>query len=146
MYKRIIWPLAIVIPCFFGMGGITPAWAWGGGGPAGQTHGGGDAGGLGGHQNPRQCQSQYGQWSYGRSRYGRSQYGMSNGAWPYGPYIGATESMVPDGAPVQPQVVVLTNAPQPAPAPATAPVPMDLGYVPGCRAIPNGYHCDPPRQ
>ena len=47
-----------------------------------------------------------------------------------------------DGAsqtPLQPQIVVVQSdaAAHTAPEP-----PPDFGYIAGCRAIPNGYHCD----
>jgi hypothetical protein len=45
-----------------------------------------------------------------------------------------------------PQVIVISGSnyaqgPM-APAPGDPP---DYSYVPGCHAIPNGYHCDTPR-
>ena len=63
--------------------------------------------------------------------------------WPFGWYTGV-------GAPVEqttplapaPQVIILSNN-QPLPRTTAEPsVPPDFEYVPGCRAIPNGYRCD----
>ena len=65
---------------------------------------------------------------------------------PYGIYFdGSSGDGGPDAsdASVSPEVILL---PSPGtPPPATSEPPLDLSYVPGCRPIPNGYHCDVPR-
>ena len=128
MYERLFWSLVIIIPCLLGTGGITPAWAWGGGRQVGAAQGLGHIGAWG---------------SRGLPYHGQSRYGVPGAGRPYGLYIGATVPAFQDETPVHPQVIVLSNSPQPGPAAPQAQ--MDFGYVPGCRAIPNGYHCDPAR-
>lgn len=45
-------------------------------------------------------------------------------------------------APAGPEVIVLGTQPHGTSEPAVRQPLPDYGYVPGCRAIPNGYHCD----
>ena len=44
---------------------------------------------------------------------------------------------------LQPQVIIMQS--DKAAHTASEPAP-DFGYIPGCHAIPNGYHCDTPAQ
>jgi hypothetical protein len=67
------------------------------------------------------------------------------GIWPYPwwPTDTTPAQVGTAGAPSEPQVIVISGsnyAPgRIAPPPGDPP---DYGYVPGCHAIPNGYHCD----
>ena len=122
MHARMFWSLAMIIASLAATGGTTPAWAWGGG--RAEARGAGHAGVCGDRQPCRE---------------GPSGYGGPGSVWPY---LGATEPAT--ATPVAPEVVVVGGAPQAGGVPA--PAAMDFGYVPGCRAIPNGYHCDPPRR
>jgi hypothetical protein len=69
------------------------------------------------------------------------------GIWPY-PWwpIDTTPTEVGAAVPSEPQVIVISSSNYAqgriAPAPGDPP---DYSYVPGCHAIPNGYHCDAPR-
>lgn len=85
-----------------------------------------------------------------RSRRGNQiENGWPVGLWPYGStwYPAPLETSAGgDDMPANPQVIVvsglITNAPE-----RTAPqAPADYSYVPGCHAIPNGYHCDVARK
>ena len=64
---------------------------------------------------------------------------------PYGAYFdGSSGDDYPDASesPAGPEVILV---PSPSsPPPAMPEPPLDLSYVPGCRPIPNGHHCDPP--
>ena len=56
------------------------------------------------------------------------------------PPIGA--SPVENATSADPYVIVIAAQPHPAPVRASPETPPDYSYVAGCRAIPNGYHCD----
>jgi hypothetical protein len=127
-YARIVWSLVIIIPCLLGTAGMTPALAWGGMIQAGPARGMGHGVVWGGPRLPRQ---------------GHSRYGVPGRSWPSGPYTSADVPAFQDETPVSPEVIVLTSSPPFGAPPAMPPAQMDFGYVPGCRAIPNGYHCDP---
>ena len=64
--------------------------------------------------------------------------------WPYSSFTDTTPMDVPptqsELAPIPP-VIVMSGLPNGVQAPEPPP---DYGYVAGCRAIPNGYHCDTP--
>ena len=157
MRVRMFWSLAIAIQCLLWTGGITPAIARGG---AGQVVGARVMGHGGVWGNPRlpydgqlRYRMDYNKWQYGyydnwpyRS-YNQWQYGGAGGVWPSGPYTSADFPAIQDQTPVSPEVIILSNSPQVGfpPSPPPPAIPMDFGYVPGCRAIPNGYHCDPVR-
>ncbi len=126
MYGRIFWSLAIAIQCLLWTGGITPAVAWGGASQLGQARGMGHGGVWG--DLPRQ---------------GQSRYDVPCEAWPSGRYLGAMAPAIQDETLAQPEVIILTSSPQVGAPPAMPAAQMDFGYVRGCRAIPNGYHCDP---
>jgi hypothetical protein len=66
---------------------------------------------------------------------------------PYSSSIGMTTVDVPsvqNGRPSDPPVFVMSQLPNRAPERTAPETPPDYGYVAGCRAIPNGYHCDMP--
>jgi hypothetical protein len=83
----------------------------------------------------------------GLRRRAQIQNGLPIGVWPYWSPIDMPLMEVPPvGTPAAsnlPVIVVsgLANGAQQRTAPETRP---DYSYVAGCRAIPNGYHCDPP--
>jgi hypothetical protein len=154
-------PTIAVILGLLGTGDMSPALARGGGGGA---HGIGVArfpsrvspifrsrqigipgliGGLGGIQN-----------NVFRGGTARRNSGLA-GFWPYpwwpidtteGWPIDTTQAQVGTAAPSEPQVIVVSGSnyaqERIAPTPGDPP---DYSYVPGCHAIPNGYHCDAPR-
>jgi hypothetical protein len=67
--------------------------------------------------------------------------------WPYSSLTDATPLDVPPGqneAPSSPSVIVMSGLPNGVPDRAVPETPPDYGYIAGCRAIPNGYHCDTP--
>src|ERR1700683_1839477 len=73
------------------------------------------------------------------------QNGLPITIWPYSPYtdsaptdVPLTQSEVPPSPPVL-LMSVLSNGGPDRPGPET---PADFRYVAGCRAIPNGYHCN----
>jgi hypothetical protein len=65
--------------------------------------------------------------------------------WPYSSFDGTTPIGIPpmqsELAPIPP-VIVMSGLPNGVPEPQAPETPPDYGYVAGCRAIPNGYHCD----
>jgi hypothetical protein len=69
--------------------------------------------------------------------------------WPYAPYY--IDSTPTEASPSvsetlpEPQIIILSDASHARPERATPETRPDFGYVAGCRAIPNGYHCDSPR-
>ncbi len=164
MSERVFWlPMIAVILGLLGTGSMAPAFARGGGGGGG-AHGIGIArfparvspifrsgrignpgviGGLGGFQN-----------NIFRGGVARRNPGLA-GIWPYpwwpidttqGWPIDATQSQVGTAVPSEPQVIVISGSNYGQGHSAQAPGdPPDYSYVPGCHAIPNGYHCDAPR-
>jgi hypothetical protein len=64
--------------------------------------------------------------------------GFPIGAWTYWPYIDTVSSQ----APAAPTVIVASAAPTPASQQKPSDQLPDYSYIPGCHAIPNGYHCD----
>lgn len=147
MYARLFWSLVIAIQCLSWTGGTAPALARGVAGQMGEAPGLGHAGVWGNSRLSYHGQSRY-RLFYGQSRYrlysGQWQHRGPGGvrpSWPYGAFVPAIQ----DQTPVSPEVIILTNAPRVGLPPPTSPAAMDFGYIPGCRAIPNGYHCDPAR-
>jgi hypothetical protein len=68
------------------------------------------------------------------------------GIWPYWPSIDATpEQSFPERSQPAPSVIVISGSPGGAPQRAAPDAPAEYSYVAGCHAIPNGYHCDTPR-
>jgi hypothetical protein len=163
MSERVFWlPMIAVILGLLGTGSMAPAFARGGGGGGG-AHGIGIArsparvspifrsgrigipgvtGGLGGFQN-----------NVFRGGTARRNSGLA-GIWPYpwwpidtteGWPIDTTTAQVGTAVPSEPQVIVISGSNYAqgriAPAPGDPP---DYSYIPGCHAIPNGYHCDAP--
>lgn len=68
--------------------------------------------------------------------------------WPYSSFVGTTTMDVPpiqSEGPSNPPIFVMSQLPNRVleRPPETPP---DYGYVAGCRAIPNGYHCDMPHE
>jgi len=62
--------------------------------------------------------------------------------WGTGGYYGYANPPVQQAPPPEPEVIVIREDSQGRMA--TAEAPADFSYVKGCRAIANGYHCDPP--
>lgn len=78
----------------------------------------------------------------GISRRGEFGRGLPVLGWPYFPAFDAYPLSDSSAAP-QPQVIVVSGG---AGGAAADPRPQaDYSFVAGCRAIPNGYHCDPPQ-
>jgi hypothetical protein len=75
------------------------------------------------------------------------QSGLPTAIWPYSSFTDTLPLEVPSTqseAPVAPMVTLMSGLPNGVPdrtVPETTP---DYSYVAGCRAIPNGYHCDTP--
>jgi hypothetical protein len=63
------------------------------------------------------------------------------GAWPYS-WPMDTAPVTVDGGLANPSVIVISAAPSSAPERTGPQTPPDYSYVPGCHAVPNGYHCD----
>jgi hypothetical protein len=65
--------------------------------------------------------------------------------WPYEPYIDTSPAQVAptesEAAPA-PQVIIIQSDNPARFRPTKPEAPLDFSYVPECRAIPNGYHCD----
>ena len=65
--------------------------------------------------------------------------------WPYSSFFWPTPF---DASPVEsefspdPYVIVIHGQPHESSSPATSAKLLNYGYVTGCYAIPNGYHCD----
>lgn len=67
--------------------------------------------------------------------------------WPYSSSVAAIPMDVPpvqNEGPSNPQVIVMSQLPNRALEQTAPETPPDYGYIAGCRAIPNGYHCDIP--
>jgi hypothetical protein len=156
MYKRTIWSLAIAISCFLGAGGIAPAWARGG------INGSGAAGVPMRFSAPvreaplfnRPVVARHGGFVPRHNGlradlrlrdHARLRNGEPVVVWPYAPYFDTTPIEAPpvaDETPVGPQVIILSNLPGGTHEPTVAQTLPDYGYVAGCHAIPNGYHCE----
>ena len=80
-------------------------------------------------------------------RHALFQNGLPITFWPYSSFTDATPADVPpiqsEVAPSTP-VIVMSGLPNGLPEPQAPETPPDFDYVAGCRAIPNGYHCDSP--
>jgi hypothetical protein len=80
-------------------------------------------------------------------RHAQLQNGLPITIWPDSSFVGTTPT---DISPIQselapiPPVIVMSGLPNGVPEPQARETPPDYGYVAGCRAIPNGYHCDTP--
>lgn len=63
--------------------------------------------------------------------------------WPFGfsvPITAAVSAAASQNEPYEPQIIIFSSSlPRIV---SDVPAPQDFGYVLGCRAIPNGYHCD----
>ena len=67
--------------------------------------------------------------------------------WPYSSFTDETPMQVipsQDESPSSASVIVMSGLPNGVPDRAVPETPPDYGYIAGCRAIPNGYHCDTP--
>jgi hypothetical protein len=155
MGERIFWISAIVILSLFGTGSIAPVLARGG------TNVGGIArfpSTLSVHVprvsmpsrivTPRIIARNTGVQNDLRLRRGAQlQNGWPIAIWPYLSSIDTTPIVVPpvgSEIPSDQPVIVISGSPNGAPEPAALEPPRDYSYVAGCRAIPNGYHCDAP--
>ena len=68
---------------------------------------------------------------------------FSASVWPYGLYSEGLPADAYSSATETPSdLEVLPNATSPAAGIREPEPPLDFSYVPGCRPIPNGYHCD----
>jgi hypothetical protein len=70
----------------------------------------------------------------------------SGPSWPFFDTAPMQVPSVVSDAPSNPVVVVMSGVSDRAPERATPEAPPDYGYVAGCHAIPNGYHCDTPHK
>ena len=70
------------------------------------------------------------------------QNGFPTAIWPYFPLSEAYALPAEAGAASQPEVIVMAGPHVAAPENPTPRAPADYSYIAGCRAIPNGYHCD----
>jgi hypothetical protein len=155
MSERSRWVLVIAIPCLLGIGGIAPALAWGGGNRSGMA---GFPSGVGMHGPQASLRSRAVASRTMARRIGvqdvprfhhhaQSQNSSPVTLWPYWSSNDTAPLETPQiesAVPSDPYVIVLSNSPDHAPqrtAPETRP---DYSYA-GCYAIPNGYHCDVPR-
>jgi hypothetical protein len=67
--------------------------------------------------------------------------------WPYSPFADTAPMDVPltqSEVPPSPPLIVMSGSSNGGPYHAGPETPLDLSYVAGCHAIPNGYHCDTP--
>src|SRR5208283_549502 len=74
----------------------------------------------------------------------QSQIGLPVATWPYSSFLDTTPIEAPpveDEVFSDPYVIVMSNLPGRAPQLKAPETPPDYGYA-GCRAIPNGYHCE----
>jgi hypothetical protein len=65
--------------------------------------------------------------------------------WPYWWFLGSTPfdaSPVESGVAPDPYIIVISGQPHDPSGTTTSAKLPDYGYVSGCYAIPNGYHCD----
>jgi hypothetical protein len=161
MGKRVFLLLVIAILSIVGMGSMTSASARGGG-----SRGGFIASRSAAHTSvlfsQRRFFAQGGFFSTGGflaagafTGVGRFQNGFSRrngqfgnygwlGDWPYAWWpMDTTSPQVVTEAPSRPEVIVISGAND---GRGRAVAEDDYSYVAGCHAIPNGYHCDPPRQ
>jgi hypothetical protein len=80
-------------------------------------------------------------------RHAQLQNGLPITIWPDSSFVGTTPiDITPihsELAPIPP-VIVMSGFPNGVPEPQAPETPPDYGYVAGCRAFPNGYHCDTP--
>jgi hypothetical protein len=76
------------------------------------------------------------------------QNGLPIAIWPYQSFTDTTPMDIV--APIQsevapsPPIIVISGLPNGVPDRTVPETPPDYGYIAGCRAIPNGYHCDAP--
>jgi hypothetical protein len=160
MGQRVFWlPMIAVILGLLGPGIMSPAFARGGGG----------AHGIGIARVPARVSPIFRSGRIGTPGVTRGLGGVQNdvfrrgagfgnpglaGIWPYpwwpidttqGWPIDTTPAQVGTAVPSEPQVIVISSSNhaqgRTAPPPGDPP---DYSYVPGCHAIPNGYHCDAP--
>jgi hypothetical protein len=71
--------------------------------------------------------------------------GLPIAIWPGWSYVGTMPIDVPPAvgeAPSAPQFIVMSALSDRAPERPVTETPPDFGYIEGCRAIPNGYHCN----
>lgn len=146
MSKRSRWALVIAVSCTLGTIGIASAYAKDGhAGPS--THG-RPATLPGSNVAARILTHQLAAEDY-RWRRVRAQSSTALPAWgwPYWPLLDTaplnTTQTDPD-VPSDPYVIVMSNVPGRAPNATVPAAPLDYSYA-GCHAIPNGYHCDSPR-
>lgn len=126
-----------------GIGEISPACAWNGG-EQGRTEP------TPAHSGPAMNHDGFAMRHSGvrgdvrLRRLNRSQYSLPILGWPYAPFLDTAGFPVENETPVGPEVIILSNSPPAGSAPAAPQALADYSYILGCRAIPNGYHCDAP--
>ena len=82
-------------------------------------------------------------------RHAQSQNGLPIVTWPYSLPFEVTPTEIrpdEDELPTTPQIIVMSGLPDLAPERIAPEAPPDYDYVAGCRAIPNGYHCEVPHK
>jgi hypothetical protein len=78
-------------------------------------------------------------------RHAQMRSGLPITIWPYSSFGRTTTIYAPpiqSEVPPPPPVVVVSGLPTGVPERRAPETPPDYTYVAGCRAIPNGYHCD----
>jgi hypothetical protein len=124
------------------MGASAPAWAWRGASAAGGQAFTARSSGPEWQAGIRSGRSGYGQYGFGHNRF-RSQGNGYSGSYPWYPWdFGPPDSWSP-AEPSRPEVIVLSNPQPPAADPQVLHPSAEPGYIPGCHAILNGFHCDP---
>jgi hypothetical protein len=80
-------------------------------------------------------------------RHTQLQNGSQITIWPYSSFTDTTPLDVPQNqseVPASTPIIVMSGLPNGVPDRTVPETPPDYGYIAGCRAIPNGYHCDTP--
>jgi hypothetical protein len=80
-------------------------------------------------------------------RHALFQNGLPITLWPYSSFTDTTPmdvNPIQSEVPASPPIIVMSGLPNGVPDRRVPETPPDDGYIAGCRAIPNGYHCDTP--
>lgn len=146
MSDRRLWPGLLIALLLLSMMQMHPASARGGGGHGSVVGSGCRAGvatqGHGPPSSSRHSTARKGTVFLRPRHTARSYYGYPGWAWTDAPSVDAA---APQLEVTGPHVIIVgQSSPAPTDRIASAP-PLDYSYVPGCRPIPNGYHCDFPQ-
>jgi hypothetical protein len=160
MRKRISWIPTIVILCLFGTGSIAPASARGGATGSGGARA-SSAFFMHGSRTFTRSHGVTPRFAARNRAFIARNIGFQNGlrfrrgnqflnSWPIGvwPYWWPdswpmdTTPVAVGQSPSDPTVIVISGVPNLPPVQTAPQTPADYSYVPGCRPVPNGYHCD----